>query len=98
MGNGDGRSSKMGGGQMSENMQCGTCRHYQMPTNKCAAFPGLHLDPNGNYVDGLEIPYEIWIGDFDHRLPYEGDNGIRFESVPEFADIWAATPIESATE
>jgi hypothetical protein len=32
----------------------------------CAAFP-------------TEIPDEIFEGDFDHREPYPGDNGIRFE-------------------
>ena len=83
---------------MSENMQCQTCRHWRGGNQTCDAFPGPHVDDDGNFVGGLEIPYEIWIGDFDHRLPYEGDNGIRFESEPEFADIWAATPIESATE
>ena len=43
----------------------------------------------------VEIPFEIWIGGFDHRLPYEGDNGIRFEPNPDVAGVWAGIPIEN---
>jgi hypothetical protein len=98
MEDGHGANREMGGWQMSENMQCQTCRHYQMPTQTCAAFPGIHADASGNLVDGLEIPEEIWSGDFDHRLPHKDDNGIRFEAKPDFANIWAEIPIGNDAE
>lgn len=48
-------------------IQCFTCRHLR-PYGRCEAFP------NG-------IPAEITSGEFDHHLPYVGDNGIRFEEI-----------------
>ena len=78
---------------MSINAQCQDCRHWRGGNQVCDAFQGPHVDDDGSLVDGLEIPFEIWIGDIDHRLPYEGDNGIRFEPEPEYADIWAAIPV-----
>ena len=50
----------MGGWQMSENMQCQMCGHWQGGDQTCEAFSGLHQDASGNYVRGIEIPYEIW--------------------------------------
>lgn len=36
------------------------------------------------YCDAFpeRIPGEIYVGGFDHRQPFEGDNGIRFELRP----------------
>ena len=53
---------------------CVECRHLDRsdgPFGKrwgCAAFP-----------DG--IPDAIYLGGFDHRKPFKGDNGIRFEPM-----------------
>jgi hypothetical protein len=45
-----------------------------------------HLDPSGEprctaFPDG--IPQPIWVGDNDHRRPYPGDHGIRFEPLDQ---------------
>ncbi|TDD61115.1 hypothetical protein [Actinomadura rubrisoli] len=36
------------------------------------------------YCDAFpeRVPGEIYVGGFDHRQPFEGDNGIRFELRP----------------
>jgi len=45
--------------------QCGACKHYWTGWS-CTAFPG-------------EIPVAIREGEHDHRQPYPGDSGTRFE-------------------
>ncbi len=52
---------------MSTCFQCIMCKHYQL-NHKCKAFP-----------DG--IPEEIFTCQHDHREPYPGDNGVRFEKA-----------------
>ena len=48
---------------------CFECKSYIDKYN-CSAFP-----------EG--IPNEILVGEYDHRQPYEGDNGIQFEPIEE---------------
>jgi len=47
--------------------QCENCKHYRNDMT-CTAFPGF---PG--------IPQDIFDMDFDHRDPYPGDQGIRWE-------------------
>ena len=47
---------------------CGKCKHYINKKSACTAFPG-------------GIPAEILEGEHDHRKPYPGDNGIRYEPI-----------------
>ena len=49
--------------------QCVLCKHY-LGILTCEAFTE-------------RIPEAILLGDHDHRQPYEGDNGIQFESIDE---------------
>jgi hypothetical protein len=52
-------------------IQCATCVHFHAENMKgetCNAFP------NG-------IPEVIYLGEHDHRLPFEGDNGIRYTQI-----------------
>lgn len=52
--------------------QCWYCKHRRLRgiDTYCAAFP-----------DG--IPDDIRWNKVDHKMPYEGDGGIRFEADPE---------------
>lgn len=52
--------------------QCVWCRHREPGGRRCRAFP-----------DG--IPPAIAVNRHDHREPYDGDRGVRFE--PEVIDI-----------
>ena len=53
-----------------DNGICNLCKHSTMKGTTCKAFP------NG-------IPDKILTGEFDHRKPYPGDNGIQFEPIEE---------------
>jgi hypothetical protein len=48
--------------------QCQLCRHRARPASfpVCKAFPGA-------------IPQELLDNEADHRRPFEGDDGVRFE-------------------
>ena len=78
-------------------IQCLVCQHWvspldredpdaqtDEPTQVCAAFP---LEQGG-------IPDQIWTGQADHRQPFEGDNGIRFEALP--GETFPELALESA--
>jgi hypothetical protein len=52
--------------------QCVWCQHRLSNGRRCRAFPG-------------GIPDAILRNRHDHRLPYEGDSGLRFE--PEVVEI-----------
>lgn len=48
---------------------CFNCRHATYGQPRCTAFPDF-------------IPWPILKGEHDHRTPYTGDNGIRYERSP----------------
>jgi hypothetical protein len=55
-------------------VQCAFCRHFHRDRrdgNFCDAFP-----------DGDGIPSEIITNEADHRQPFPGDHGIRFDALP----------------
>jgi len=69
---------------MKTDSQCRHCRHLIEPGPShgitCAAFPAPYPD---------SIPDEIYENRHDHREPYPGDGGIRWEPASEAeADFW----------
>ena len=52
-------------------VMCPLCKHYK-GGDQCDAFQ--------------KIPIAIAIGEHDHRKPYPGDNGIRYETVDKGGD------------
>ncbi len=54
-------------------MQCVMCVH-KLDGKTCEAFP-------------TEIPHAIFSGVHDHREPFDGDQGIRWEQAPAFQDV-----------
>lgn len=56
---------------MPQSIQCLTCKHY-LGIQECDAFPG-------------GIPQEIYTGEYDHREPFPGDGGVRWEATDEGA-------------
>lgn len=59
-------------GQVDRIPPCWTCRHKTPGAATCTAFPG-------------GIPADILDGRNQHREPYPGDNGIRYERDPGVA-------------
>ena len=54
---------------MLPHISCATCRHLHLDGKReCEAYP-------------VEIPIVIQIGEHNHRKPYKGDQGIRYEKV-----------------
>ncbi|WP_229402490.1 hypothetical protein [Micromonospora okii] len=53
--------------------QCWSCRHYVSGLFGAVGRPHCAAFPEG-------IPHEVIRGSVDHREPYPGDNGIRWES------------------
>ena len=52
---------------------CTGCRHLdheRLDARRCRAFPA-------------GVPDAIWLGEHDHRTPYDGDRGIRFEPMTD---------------
>jgi hypothetical protein len=61
-------------------IQCADCRHFWAHVRDrtlCDAFP-----------DGDGIPAAIIKADHDHRFPYPGDHGVRFEPEEGAASAW----------
>lgn len=71
---------------MSQSYQCLLCKHFNLASEGCAAFP-------------LGIPEEILSGQHDHRKAYDGDGGIRWEPADdEAAELSASMDEEDEGE
>jgi hypothetical protein len=61
--------------------RCTSCRHSNLPDSAtCTAYP-------------KGIPDAILQKGFDHKNPYPGDHGIRYEPKPELLMGQAETPV-----
>lgn len=49
---------------------CWKCEHKTLGASTCVAFP-------------RDIPETIILGEFNHRKPFPGDNGIQFEPLKD---------------
>ena len=56
--------------------QCIECKHAPGNQGRPVTKPGAWCDA---FPDG--IPEDIFWGDHNHKKPYPGDNGIRFEPI-----------------
>lgn len=62
-------------------IQCESCKHYNRGENNCKAFPnGVPTEILWGEIDEDNLRF---INVHDHKTPYPGDNGIRFEPIEE---------------
>ena len=61
---------------------CGNCKHlYPEDRKKMSMYRTVRHFRCNAFPKG--VPYEILMWKHDHREPYKGDNGIRFEPIKE---------------
>jgi hypothetical protein len=60
--------------------QCAVCKHLRDEGGACDAFPdGIPMEVM--FGDGDPSEPESFKPQFDHRQPYPGDNGVRWEAA-----------------